>query len=224
MGWGWESGGSNKISVRNLGHLSALVRVPSGEKRVIVSRIRWSFFFFPLSRNFQKQHRNCFRVKPPYGLAERLGMGLRSVSCCAFVIKHARTLYRLLTALITGNYRSAGPVGVPIPSKHPVSNMSSRSVHYGCRSVESLCARFGECGHSWALTKKSDKGFMSLMTHRALAFSYGSKVSTTQQEGWCFCLDLNKVVNTLYTFPSQSWIHRLQRVQNATARLITGRR
>lgn len=103
---------------------------------------------FSLSRNFQKQHRNCFRVQPPYGLAERLGMGLRSVSYCAFVIKHARTLYRLLTALITGNYRSAGPVGVPILPKHPVSNVAKR------RSVESLCARFGECGHSRALTKK----------------------------------------------------------------------
>lgn len=52
-------------------------------------------------------------------------MGLRSVSYCAFVIKHAHTLYRLLTALITGNYRSAGPVGVPILPKHPVSNVSS---------------------------------------------------------------------------------------------------
>lgn len=97
-------------------------------------------------------------MQPPYGLAERLGMGLRSVSCCAFVIKHAHTLYRLLTALITGNYRSSGPVGVPILPKHPVSNMSSSSVHHGCCSVESLCARFGECGHSRALTKKVTKG------------------------------------------------------------------
>lgn len=131
-------------------------------------------------------------------------MGLRSVSRCVFVIKHARTLYRLLTALITRNYRSAAPVGVPIPSKHPVSNVSSRSVHHGCRLVESLCARFGECGHSRALTKKSDKGFTTLMTHHALAFSYGSEVSTTQREDWCFCLDLNRVVNALYTFSGQS--------------------
>lgn len=116
---------NNKISVRNWSHLSALVRVQPGEKTSHRQSDPLIVLLFSLSRNFQKQHRNCFRVQPPYGLAERLGMGLRSVSYCAFVIKHARTLYRLLTALITGNYRSAGPVGVPILPKHPVSNVSS---------------------------------------------------------------------------------------------------
>lgn len=70
-----------------------------------------SFFF-----NFQRQHRNCSRLQPPHGLAERLSMGPRSDSCWAFVIKHARALYRLMTSLITGNYLSSRPVGVPI---HP---------------------------------------------------------------------------------------------------------
>lgn len=144
-----------------------------------------SFIFFSLEI-FKSNTGTAFACKPPYGLAVRLGMGLRSVSCCAFVIKHARTLYRLLTVLITGNYRSAGPVGVPILPKHPVSNVSSGSVHHGCCSAESLCARFGECGHSRAMTKKSDKGFMSSMTHHA--FSYGSEVSTMLQKGWRFYL------------------------------------
>lgn len=114
---------NNKISVRYWSHLSAPVRVQSGKK---TSRLQSNPLIFLLFFYFQRQHRNCSRLQPPHGLAKRLSMGPRSESCWAFVIKHARALYRLMTSLITGNYRSSTAVGgFPSIPKHSVSNVSN---------------------------------------------------------------------------------------------------
>lgn len=57
----------------------------------------------------------------------RLATGPLSDSCCAFVIKYAQALYRLMTSPINGNYRSHRLVGVPIRPKHPVSDVSNHT-------------------------------------------------------------------------------------------------
>lgn len=100
---------------------------------------------------FSKATQELLSLAAPHGLAERLGMGPRSDSCWAFVIKHARALYRLMTSLITGNYRCSRPLGVPIHSKHPVSNVSNDT---GTITVVALLNHCGGCGHCRVLTKK----------------------------------------------------------------------
>lgn len=166
---------NNDISIRYWSHLSALVRVQSGKKRVVLNWIRWYFVFFYI----QSQNWNCSRLQPPHRFAERLGMGPRSDSCWAFVIKHARAFYRLMTSLITGNYRRSRLVGVPSRPRHPVFNVSnSTTAMVVAALLNPFVPTLGGCGHSRALTKQVTILELIGSMHHELAFSYGLAVTT----------------------------------------------